>query len=128
MKLRSMATLSVLALAAAIAPIPTLAADAGTVSYNLTTRQYDPIEAGEYDGTLRIRVTADGIVSGTYMNSEARVSTVTGGLSGKNIWLQLNGRPFGLTYNGTFVDGKLSASTFGHGLQVWNLEGTPAKH
>jgi hypothetical protein len=129
MKLRAIAALSVLALAAAFAPLPSVAAAGDAVSYDLSTRQFDPLSAGEYDGRLRLRVSADGIVNGTFMTTEGALSNVTGGLNGAKIWLQLGDRtPLERTFQGTFIDGKLSATAQGHGLHSWTLEGTPAGH
>jgi hypothetical protein len=129
MKTRAIAALAVLALTAAFAPLPTLAADGNAVSYNLATRQFDPMTAGEYDGRLRLRITPDGIVSGTFLTSEGKLTGVSGGLSGTKIWLQLGDRgPIGRIFEGTLVDGKLTASASGHGLHSWTLEGTPSSH
>ncbi len=129
MKTGVLATLSVLALAAAIAPIPTLAADKNAASYDLATRRFDPMAAGEFDGRMRLRVTSDGIVSGTFMNTEGKISHVIGGLTGTKIWLQIGDHRAvrQLTYNGTLIDGKLNV-TAPHGLHTWILEGTPAVH
>ncbi len=83
MKARAIATLSVLALTAAFAPLIGLAASAPAMSYDLNTREYDPISAGEYDGRLRLSISADGIVYGSFMNTEGRLSEVTGGMKGR---------------------------------------------
>jgi hypothetical protein len=128
MKTRAFAALSVLALTAALAPLPTIAAGADAVSYDLATRQFDPLSAGEYDGRLRIRISSDGIVNGTFLTTEGALSNVTGGLNGTKIWLQLGDRtPIERTFQGTFVDGKLSATAQGRGLHSWTLEGTPTR-
>jgi hypothetical protein len=129
MKTRAIAALSVLALTAAFAPLPTIAAGGDVASYDLATRQFDPLSAGEYDGRLRIRITANGIVGGTFMTTEGTLSSVSGGLNGTKIWLQLGERtPIERTFQGTFVDGKLTATAMGHGLHSWTLEGTPTNH
>jgi hypothetical protein len=129
MKARAIATLSVLALAAAIAPLPGHAASGTVVNYDLKTREVDLMSAGEYDGRLRLRIAPDGIVGGTFMNTEGRTSFITGGLDGTKIWLDLgNSSAIGhRTYNGTLIDGKLEATAPGRGLHTWTLEGTPAK-
>jgi hypothetical protein len=128
-KARVIASLSVLALTAALAPLTGLAATGTTQSYDLTTRQYDISSAGEYDGRMRIRVAPDGIVGGTFTDTEGQISQVVGGLDGTKIWLQIGDHPAArkLTFNGAFVDGKLKA-TAPRGLHLWTLEGTPAKH
>lgn len=129
MKARAIATLSVLALAAAIAPLPGLPAGGNVVSYDLKTREVDSMSAGEFDGRLRMNISPDGIVGGTFMNTEGRTALVTGGLDGTKIWLDLGASSAvgHRTYNGTLVDGKLEATAPGRSLHTWTLEGTPAK-
>jgi hypothetical protein len=129
MKARAIATLSVLALTAAFAPLTALPAATPAMSYDLTTREYDPITAGEYDGRLRLAVYADGIVSGSFMTTEGRISEVTGGMKGDKIWFTIgDGSLRNHYFNGTLVDGKLLAYAPGNGLHTWTLEGKPAKH
>ncbi len=70
---------------------------------------------GEFDGTLKVSVSADGIISGYYFPSEnpARPQTVDGAITNaaKNtFWLRLNdfsSRP--VTFNGTFANGTIHA-------------------
>jgi len=132
MKARALATLSVLALTAAFATQPALSqTGAGTtMSYDLSTRQFDVSSAGEYVGDLHLTITPDGIVSGRFINSDAQVTPVVGGLTGKKIWLEIGG--FGRLghnhFTGTFADGKLEATAPAGGLHVWNLEGKPITH
>jgi hypothetical protein len=129
MKTRAIAALAALTLTAAFAPLPTIAAGGDAARYDLATRQFDPQSAGEYDGRLRIHISSDGIVGGTFMTTDGGLSNVVGGLDGTKIWLQLSDRgPFGRNFQGTFVDGKLTATAQGHGLHTWTLEGTPSKH
>ncbi len=130
MKARAIATLAVLALTAAFAPLTALPASASAMSYDLTTREYSPESAGEYDGRLRLSISDDGIVSGTFMNTEGQIVQVTGGMTGTKIWLLIgNGSRIQNHYfNGTLVDGKLTATAPGNGLHTWTLEGKPAKH
>jgi hypothetical protein len=130
MKARAIATLSILALAAAFAPLTALPVPAPAISYDLNTREYDPTTAGEYDGRLRLSISADGIVSGSFLNTEGQIYEVTGGMKGDTIWLLIgNGNRIQNHYfNGTLVDGKLLATAPGNGLHTWTLEGKPAKH
>jgi hypothetical protein len=131
MKARVIATLSALALAAALAPSPTLATDVSTVSYDLTTRQYDPMTAGEFDGRMRLRVSSDGIVSGTYMDTEGHISGVSGGMTGPKIWLKIGDRAAGglHIFQGTLINGKLLATMGSHGgLHTWAIEGKSVTH
>jgi hypothetical protein len=75
------------------------------------------------------RSQADGIVSGSFMDTEGQLSQVTGGMKGEKIWLLIgNGARIQNHYfNGTLVDGKLLATAPGNGLRTWTLEGKPAK-
>jgi hypothetical protein len=128
MKTRALAALSVLAFTAAIAPLTALPSSGDSVSYDLATRQYDPSRGGEYTGRMRLRISPDGIVSGTFMNTEGRVSSVVGGLTGENVWFQIGNAPATrqATFNGTLIDGRLKA-TAPHGRDRWFFEGVPKK-
>ncbi len=130
MKARSIATLALLALTAAFVPLAGLPAPAPAMRYDLNTREFDPNSAGEYDGRLRLSISADGIVWGSFMTTEGRLSQVTGGIKGEKIWLVIgNGnRLENHSFNGTFVDGRLLATAPGNGLHQWTLEGKPAAH
>jgi hypothetical protein len=131
MKARALAALAVLTLAAAIAPLPARAAAGPTLSYDLVTRETDAVSAGEYDGRMRLRISSDGIVSGTFMNTEGQVTDVTGGMTGTKIWIQIgNSSRIGQRnyFNGTFIDGKLTGQAPTTGRHIWSIEGTPAKH
>ena len=129
MKARTIATLAVLALTAAFAPLPAPAAGT-TVSYDLNVRTYDEIAAGEYDGRMRLRISPDGIVQGSFMNTQGQVSDVTGGLDGTKIWLQIgNSSRIGRSYySGTLVDGQIKAAAPQTSLHRWILEAKPAAH
>jgi hypothetical protein len=126
MKARTIATLSVLALATAFAPLTAQPASAATTSYDLMTRQTDSQAAGEFDGRLRMYVADNGIVSGNFQESDGRLLQVSGGLTGQKIWLQLGDH--GFPFTGTFVDGKLLATKQGRGLHTLTLEGSPRTH
>ena len=123
---RIQAALTAITLAAGLTPAIALADTAVPGSYDLATRQTDLIAGGEYDGRLRIRVATDGIVDGTFMDTEGNISSVAGGLDGTKIWIDLRaGSPGTLRiFNGTFADGKLVV-TASHGLHSWKLEGSP---
>jgi hypothetical protein len=129
MKARAIAMLAVLALTAAYAPQTAQAASGPTMSYDLNVRTYDQLTAGEYDGRMRIRITPDGIVQGTFMNTQGQASSVTGGLDGTKIWLEIgNSSRIGRNYySGTFMDGVIKAAapttTIRH---LWMLEAKPA--
>jgi hypothetical protein len=63
--------------------------------------------AGQYDGTLRIKVGADGVISGYFQSDAGRFESLTGGITGDKIWLDfgLNG-PVHVT--GTVANGKIT--------------------
>jgi len=130
MKTRALATLSVLVLTAAFAPLAALPASGPAMTYDLSTRQTDPMRGGEYDGRLRLQISSDGIVSGTFLNTEGQSSDVVGGLKGTQIWLQIG--PAGMVdhryFTGTFVNGKLTGYAQARGLDTWTLEGKPNPH
>lgn len=126
MKHQVLAALSVLALTAALAPQPAFPSTGPATTYVLNTRQWDASSAGEYDGRLRLNVSPDGIVNGTFQTSEGEVTGVSGGLQGTKIWLQIGNGVRGRIFTGTFVNGKLEMTAPGHGLHVWNFEGKPA--
>ena len=130
MKARAIVTLSVLALTAAFAPLTALPAPVPAMSYDLNTRQYDPTGAGEYDGRMRLSISGDGIVWGSFMNTEGQIYNVTGGMQGEKIWFLIGNGPRiqNHYFNGTLVDGKLLATAPRDGLHTWTLEGKPAKH
>jgi hypothetical protein len=125
MNARIAAFLTAVALAAADVSGPAGAAGQ-TAAYLLNTRQFDPASAGEYDVRLRLQIAPDGIVSGTFMNTEGRITSVTGSLTGTQIRLDLDAASPDLRryFTGTFVDGKLD-TTARHGLSRWVLEGRP---
>jgi hypothetical protein len=130
MKTRVIATLSALALAAALAPLTALPATGPTASYNLTTREYDADSAGEFDGRMHLNISSDGIVYGTYMNTEGQTAVISGGVEGTKIWIQIgHGGLIGHNYfDGSLVNGVLEAKARGTGFHLWTLEGKPAKH
>jgi hypothetical protein len=60
------------------------------------------------------------------MTTEGQLASVSGGLTGTKIWLQIGNGARGHIFTGTFVDGKLETTGSGAGLHVWNFEGKPA--
>jgi hypothetical protein len=116
-------------LSAALVPVTAFAGTATTGSFDLATRQTDSDAGGEYDGRLRIKISDDGIVAGTFMDTEGMISTVAGGIDDTKIWIDLRAASPGTSgiYNGTFSAGKLVATRF-HGTHTLTLEGSPAAH
>jgi len=110
-----------------------LAASAATTSqappqtFNLATRYYDTSRAGEIDGTMKITVYASGIVNGSYQLADGgRSNDVTGGMQGKNIWLDIGGIRHSLHLTGTFQDGVLQAVSSEEGPGVHVFQSTNA--
>ena len=127
MSKRARAAFGAIAFAAVLSPAGSWAATATTTSYDLMTRQTDIVTGGEYDGRLRLRVSPEGIVAGSFVTTEGRISQVSGGIEGSNIWIDLHAGSPGTAgvFSGTLVDGKLLA-TRTRGMHTWQLEGTAA--
>jgi hypothetical protein len=91
--------------------------------YTLQTRLAGQYDVGEYDATLSITISPDGIVQGWYRPTDGGFRTVTGGLQGKNIWLDIGGiHPLHLT--GTFEHGVLKTVAAIPGPDVYELDST----
>lgn len=75
--------------------------------YQLTTIITQQYQAGEVDGTLSMTVYPSGIVQGFYRPLDGNFRTVTGGVDGRNIWLDI-GMNRQLHLIGTFDRGVLS--------------------
>jgi hypothetical protein len=91
--------------------------------YTLETRLTDRYHAGEYDGTLNLAVYPSGIVQGTFRPSDGGVRTVTGGMSGTDIWLDI-GWQHPLRLTGTLKDGVLQAVANIPGPDTYTFEAT----
>jgi hypothetical protein len=89
--------------------------------YQLQTRLSDALHAGEYDGQLALTVYPSGIVQGTYRPSDGGFRTVTGGLDGKNIWLEI-GMQHPLRLTGTFTNGVLATTAQIPGPDTYTLD------
>lgn len=128
MKARISAALSGLALALALAPLSVSAAARPTQTYDLVTHETDAISPGEIEGRLHISISPDGIVYGTFIDSQGRIQSVSGGLEGTKIWLQIGQNIIHNSFTGTLIDGVLTAKAPVTGLHEWTLRGEPAKH
>jgi len=96
-----------------LAPLGAQAASAER-NYQLNTRIIlQRPQAGEFDGTMQLRVTSDGIVSGYYRPDNGRFIAVTGGVSDTTFWLDIGSLgPDALHFTGTFNDGHIDAAAF----------------
>ena len=125
---RSIATAAAIIATLAL-PLPSLATtttSAPPQQYNFETRIVPQYGAGEYDGTMRLTVYADGIVQGTYLPSDGNIRTVTGGLNGRKLWLDIgqNGR---LRVTGTFEHGVINAVVQKPGPDITTFEADPIR-
>jgi hypothetical protein len=108
--------------------LPLAAQAASTTSgspqhYALQTRIVDRYHAGEFDGALTMTIYPSGIVQGTYRPADGGFRTVTGGIEGTAIWLDIGmNHPLHLT--GTFKDGVLRAVAQIPGPDVYTFEST----
>lgn len=128
MMIRKIALLPALVLAATLGS-SAANAEPEAHTYDLATKQTDVMSAGEYDGKLKLRVFPNGIVAGTFMDTQGHVSSVTGGLDGTKIWIDLGAASptSAHLFVGTFADGKLVANAqHSSGLRTWVLNGTPS--
>jgi hypothetical protein len=120
------ATLGLLALAALplAAPAATEAPGANTApaQYTLPTRLVDRYGVGEYDGTLSLTVYPSGIVQGYYRPDDGGYRTVTGGVDGKTIWLDIGSGFRPLHVSGTFQNGKLRTVAALPGADIYTFE------
>jgi hypothetical protein len=122
-------TSSAAAVIAALAlPLPSVAATAATASshrYQLQTRIVSQYEAGEVDGVLALTVSSDGIVQGNYRPQDGNFRTVTGGLDGRHIWLDIGS--FGrFRVIGTFERGVLKGVVQRPGPDTVTFDAMPA--
>jgi hypothetical protein len=122
-------TLGALAPAAAATNLPDLPAHI-TFSTAITPAYFG---GGEYAGTLNLTIAKDGSLSGIYRPEDTGMfRTVTGGLDGDRVWLDLGYD--GPHITGTLRDGKIVGTTpyflhsdgfDGPGSQPYNFTATP---
>ena len=74
--------------------------------YRFETRLAGRFSAGAYGGTLTLTIYPNGILQGLYRPDDGSYRTVTGGLDGQNIWLDI-GAMGRLHLTGTFANGVL---------------------
>ncbi len=71
---------------------------------------------GEYDGVLRLRVAADGAISGYFRNQDVGTfRNVVGGVSGSRVWLDLGPGLAASPIEATVKDGKIVGGTYTSG-------------
>lgn len=89
--------------------------------YTLQTQLIESHHAGAYEGTLALTIYPSGIVQGTYRPADGGFTSVTGGLSGKDIWLDLGLRGR-LHVTGTFENGVLRTVAAIPGPDVYEFD------
>ncbi|MEA2689183.1 MAG: hypothetical protein QOD51_1790 [Candidatus Eremiobacteraeota bacterium] len=111
-------------LATAALPLASQAAsttNAAPQRYTLQTQLTDSHHVGAYEGTLALTIYPSGIVQGTYRPADGGYSSVTGGLTGKDIWLDL-GQRGRLHLTGTFENGVLKTVAAIPGPDVYEFD------
>jgi hypothetical protein len=96
-----------------LVPISSQAASAER-HYQLNTRIIEQRPAvGEYDGTMQLNISSDGIVQGFYRPDNGRFVAVTGGVTETTFWLDIGSMSSNpLHFTGTFKDGHIDADAF----------------
>lgn len=111
-------------LAALALPVGACAAttsNAPPQKYDLQTQLVDRYHAGVFEGRLVLTVYPDGIVQGNYRPADGGVRSVTGGIDGTSIWLDLGTQqPLHLT--GTLQNGVLKTTAELPGLDVYEFD------
>jgi hypothetical protein len=94
----------------------------------LESRVMQQMHAGEFDGRMRLVVTSDGIINGTYQDEDTGLlSNVIGGVdpAGNNLWLEVGG-PFARDhFVGTLKGTTIDADAY-HGADPYHLIAKPA--
>lgn len=108
-------------------PASAYAADrTSTQQLVLSSRIIARYGSDEFDGRMRLLVTPDGIISGTYEAEDGERSRVTGGVDAANkLWLEITGLR-GYHWVGTLNNGTIDATALRR-KDDWHLVTTPAK-
>jgi len=93
----------------------------------LTSRVVQRMHGGEIDGRMRLTLTPDGIISGTYQDEDTgRISDVEGGVERDNkVWLEAGGALGGYHFTGTLIGTTIDAVAY-HGNDDLHLIAVPA--
>jgi len=113
-------------LAALALPVASSAASSTSGSpqqYTMQTRFADEYHGGEWDATMVLTVYPNGIVQGTYRPQDGGWKSVTGGVDGQQIWLDI-GMMHPLHLTGTFRNGELRTIAAIPGPDTYTLEST----
>jgi len=93
----------------------------------LTSRIVQALRAGEIDGRMRLTISRDGTLTGSYRDEDTgAISDVTGGVdAGNKLWLDI-GDGFGrFHFTGTLTGTTIDASAY-HGVDDLHLIATSA--
>jgi hypothetical protein len=76
-----------------VAPVAASTPTTTSTSYTTALTQVEPVSApGEFDGTMKLSVTTDGIVSGYYIPAdEGTIVPVVGGVQNGKYWMDIGG-------------------------------------
>jgi len=104
---------------AALASMAFLTGTAGAVgqppgdlmTYHTAFVQQSPNGAGQIEGTMHLRIAADGKIQGDYRPGGGRLFDVVGGLTGEKIWLNI-GYTRVIHLTGTYENGKIVGYTY----------------
>jgi hypothetical protein len=116
-------------LAAFALPVASSAAtttNAAPQHYDVQTQITDRYHPGAYEGRLVLTIYPSGIVQGTYRPADGGFSDVTGGITGKEIWLDI-GSMGRLHFTGTFENGVLKTVAAIAGPDVYELNSVSVK-
>lgn len=101
--------------------------DVAPLHYQMQSHLVERYGAGEYQGRLSLTVYPSGIVQGLYRPDDGGFRTVTGGIDGTKIWLDIGlTRPLHLT--GTFSDGKLDMIASIPSPDTYTFKAAPISH
>ena len=92
-----------------VAPVAASIPTTMNTSYTTALTQVEPVSApGEFDGTLKLSVTTDGIVSGYYIPvDEGTIVPVVGGVQNGKYWMDIGGNTQLHIYAESGKDGSL---------------------
>jgi hypothetical protein len=93
-------------------------------TFDTTLVSVDRITGGAYEGVLRLNISSDGIVQGTFRDAGTpNQRSVIGGLTGDQIWFDIGNGTDATHITGTYRDGIIEGFTFRG--QTYKFEAKP---
>ncbi|HEY8298064.1 MAG TPA: hypothetical protein VIG32_08600 [Candidatus Baltobacteraceae bacterium] len=124
-------TLQTLVAAALLAGAPAGVAASPSNAATYYTTQFVQLygSPGPYSGTLQLRISPDNIISGYYRAEDGQgpFVTVTGGRSGKDIWLDI-GPNGAIQIRGSLERGKIVGTAIDETATEYRFTATPEDH